>query len=103
MDDKDTTLIPDNDSSLLAGKLQRIADYERGRRKSVPRVIRSIWRTRAYAAFYRWYGPKADPWLYRKTQGRGATARFPDPAPYYHGCQVGIAAADAPDLRARRG
>jgi deazaflavin-dependent oxidoreductase (nitroreductase family) len=72
MDDKGTTLIPDNDTSPLADKLQRIADYERGRRKTVPGVIRSVWRTRAYAAFYRWYGPKADPRLYRKTQGRAA-------------------------------
>jgi len=70
--DKDTTLIPDNGTSPLAEKLQRIAAYERGRRKTVPGVIRSAGRTRAWAAFYRRYGPKADPWLLRKTQGRAA-------------------------------
>ena len=62
-----------HDISPLAGKLQRIADYERGRRPTVSRVIRSAGRTRAWAAFYRWYGPKADPWLLRKTQGQAAT------------------------------
>jgi deazaflavin-dependent oxidoreductase (nitroreductase family) len=72
MDDKDTMLVPGNDTPPPAGKLQRIAGYERGRRPTVPRAIRSVGRTRAYAAFYRWYGPKADPWLLRKTQGRAA-------------------------------
>jgi deazaflavin-dependent oxidoreductase (nitroreductase family) len=72
MDDKDTTLIRDNGTSPLAEKLQRIADYERGRRKTVPGVIRSAGRTRAWAAFYRRYGPKADPWLLHKTHGRAA-------------------------------
>ncbi len=72
MNDKDTTLIPDKDAPPLAERLQRIADHEHGRRPTVPRVIRSMWRTRDYAAFYRRYGPKADPWLYHKTQGRAA-------------------------------
>ena len=48
MNDNDTTLIPDN--SALAGKLQRIADHERGRRTTVPRVTQSAGRTRAFAA-----------------------------------------------------
>lgn len=56
----------------LAEKLQRVADYERGLRPAVPRVIRAVGRTRAFAAFYRRYGPMADPWLFRKTQGRAA-------------------------------
>ena len=61
-----------NETSPLAEKLQRIADHERGRRTTVPRVIQSVGRTRAFAAFYRRYGPKADPWLFRKTEGRAA-------------------------------
>ncbi len=71
MNDNDTTIIPDNDSTPLAATLQRIADHERGRR-TPSRAIRSLGRTRAYAAFYRHYGPKADPWLLRKTQGQAA-------------------------------
>ena len=66
------------DASSLAGKLRRIADYERGRRTSVPRLIQSAGRTRAFAACYRRYGPKADPWLFRKTRGQaGARLGFP--------------------------
>ena len=72
MDGEDAASVPDNDTSPLAVKLQRIGGYERRRRPTVPRVIQWVGRTRAYAAFYRWYGPKADPWLLRKTQGRGA-------------------------------
>ena len=48
MNDNDTTLIPDN--SPLADKLQRIADHERGLRTTVPGVIQSGGRTRAFAA-----------------------------------------------------
>jgi deazaflavin-dependent oxidoreductase (nitroreductase family) len=61
------------DTSPLTEKLQRIADHERGLRPGLPRVIKAAGRTRAWAAFYRWYGPKADPWLFRKTHGRAAT------------------------------
>lgn len=60
-----------HDTSPLDEKLQRIADHER-RLRSVPHVLQSAGRTRAFAAFYRRYGPKADPWLFRKTQGRAA-------------------------------
>ncbi len=62
-----------HDTSSLSEKLQRIADYERGLRPTLPRVFISAGRTRAWAAFYRWYGPKADPWLYHMTQGQAAT------------------------------
>jgi hypothetical protein len=49
--DNDTTLIPDNkDIPPLAEELQRIADHERGRRTTAPRVIRSAGRTQASAA-----------------------------------------------------
>jgi len=49
--DNDTTLIPDNkDTPPLAGELQRIADHERGRRTTAPRVIQSAGRTQAFAA-----------------------------------------------------
>lgn len=71
MNDNDTTFIPGSDGSALTGKLQRIADYERGL-KTIPRVFQSAGRTRAFAAFYRWFGPKADPWLFHKTRGRAA-------------------------------
>jgi hypothetical protein len=52
MNDNDTTLIPDN--SLLVGKLQRIADHERGVRTTVPGRIQSVGRTRAFAAGREW-------------------------------------------------
>jgi Domain of unknown function (DUF1707)/Domain of unknown function (DUF4190) len=48
MDNNDTTLIQDN--SPLVGKLQRIADHERGERTMVPGRIQSVGRTRAFAA-----------------------------------------------------
>jgi hypothetical protein len=47
MNDNDTTLIPGNHTPPLAEKFQRIADHERGRRTTVPCVLRSVWRTRA--------------------------------------------------------
>ena len=48
--DSDTTLIPDNqDISPLAGEWQRIADHERARRTTTPRVIRSAGHTQAFA------------------------------------------------------
>jgi Domain of unknown function (DUF1707)/Domain of unknown function (DUF4190) len=49
--DNDTTLIADNkDTPPLADELQRIADYERGRRTTAPRVIQSAGRTQAFGA-----------------------------------------------------
>jgi hypothetical protein len=49
--DNDTTLIPDNkDTPPPADELQRIADNQRGRRTTTPRVIRSAGRTQAFAA-----------------------------------------------------
>ena len=50
MNDHDTTFIPGNDTPLVADKLQRIADHERGLRTTVPGVIRSAGRTQAFAA-----------------------------------------------------
>jgi hypothetical protein len=48
--DNDTTLIPDDkDTPPLADELQRIADHERGRRTTAPRVIQSAGRTQAFA------------------------------------------------------
>ncbi len=61
-----------HETSPLDEKLRRIADHERRLRPTVPHVLQSAGRTRAFAAFYRRYGPKADPWLFRKTQGRAA-------------------------------
>jgi Domain of unknown function (DUF1707)/Domain of unknown function (DUF4190) len=49
--DNDTTLIPDNkDTPPLADELQRMADNERGRRTTTPRMIQSAGRTQAFAA-----------------------------------------------------
>ena len=77
MNDNDTTHIPGSDTTPLDEKFKRIADYERGL-KPTPRVLLAVGRTRAFAAFYRRYGPKADPWLFRKTQGRaGLRIGFP--------------------------
>ena len=46
-----TTLIPANQATPpLADELQRIADYEGGRRTTAPRVIQSAGRTQAFAA-----------------------------------------------------
>ena len=50
MNDHDTTLIPDNDTPPLADELQRIAGSERGLRTTVPGVIQSVGRTKAFAA-----------------------------------------------------
>jgi len=50
VNDNDTTFIPGNDTPPLADKLQRIADHERGLRTSVPGVLQSGGRTRAFAA-----------------------------------------------------
>jgi deazaflavin-dependent oxidoreductase (nitroreductase family) len=69
------------DGSSLDDKLQRVAAHERGLRETpVTRVLRRAGRTRAFAAFYRRYGPKADPWLMRKTQGRIVSRFFGLPA-----------------------
>jgi Domain of unknown function (DUF1707)/Domain of unknown function (DUF4190) len=51
MNNNDTTFIPDNkDAPSLADELQRIADHERGRRTTAPRVIQSVGRAEAFAA-----------------------------------------------------
>ena len=50
MTDNDTTLIPDDGTSPLADELQRIADHERGRRTTAPRVIQAVGRTQAFIA-----------------------------------------------------
>ena len=50
MNDKDTTLMPDNDTPSLADELQRIADHERGRRPTAHRVIQPVGRTGALTA-----------------------------------------------------
>ena len=50
MNDDDTTLIPDNDTPPLADEWQRIADHERGRRTTAPRVIQPVGRTQALTA-----------------------------------------------------
>lgn len=66
--------MPTTDASAPDERLRRIAAFERQlRRTPVTRVICLVGRTRAFAAFYRRYGPKADPWLLRKTHGQGAT------------------------------
>jgi hypothetical protein len=48
MNENDTTLIPDDDTPPLAGK--STADRERGPRTTVPGVIQSVGRPRAFAA-----------------------------------------------------
>ena len=50
MNDNDTTLIPGNDTPPPADKSQRIAGHEHGRRTTVPGMIQSAGRTRAFAA-----------------------------------------------------
>ncbi len=50
MNDNDPTLIPDNGTPSLADELQRIADHERGRRTTAPRVIQSVGRAQAFTA-----------------------------------------------------
>ena len=50
MNDDDTTLIPDNDTPLLADESPRIADHERGRRTTAPRVIQPVGRAQAVTA-----------------------------------------------------
>ena len=50
MNDNDTTVIPGNDTPPPADRLQRISDHERGLRTTVPGVIQSVGRNRAFAA-----------------------------------------------------
>jgi Domain of unknown function (DUF1707)/Domain of unknown function (DUF4190) len=50
MNDDDTTLIPDNDTPPLADEWQPIADHERGRRTTAPRVIQPVGRAQAVTA-----------------------------------------------------
>jgi hypothetical protein len=50
MNDNDATFTPGNGTPPPAGKLQRIADHERGRRAAVPGVIQSAGRPLAFAA-----------------------------------------------------
>jgi Domain of unknown function (DUF1707)/Domain of unknown function (DUF4190) len=50
MNDNDSTLIPHDDTPPSADKSQWIADHERGLQTTVPRVIQSVGRTRAFAA-----------------------------------------------------
>ena len=89
MKDNDTTVILGNDTPPLAENLQRIADHERGLR-TIP-AIRSAGRTRAFAAFYRRFGPKSDPWLFHKTHGQAALRLgFPELLVTDYGRQVGL-------------
>ena len=50
MTDNDTTLIPGNDTPPLADELHRIAEHERRRRTTAPRVIQAAGRTQAFTA-----------------------------------------------------
>jgi hypothetical protein len=49
-DNDDTTLIPGNDTLPPADKMQRSLGHERGLRTTVPGVVQSVGRTRAFAA-----------------------------------------------------
>ncbi len=58
-------------SASLDEKLQRVTEFERGRKTTViTRLLRRAGPTRAFAAVYRRLGPAVDPWLMRKTDGR---------------------------------
>jgi deazaflavin-dependent oxidoreductase (nitroreductase family) len=51
--------------------LQRIAEYEATvRPRPLTRLLRVISRWRAFAWFYRRVGPRIDPWLMKRWQGR---------------------------------
>jgi deazaflavin-dependent oxidoreductase (nitroreductase family) len=66
----------EDDTSARAVKLRRVADFERSLRPTpVTSVLRKIGQTRAFASIYRRFGPRVDPWLIRRTQGR-ITTRF---------------------------
>ena len=55
----------------LDERLQRVTEFERGRRTTVlTRLLKRIGPTRAFAAVYKRLGPAVDPWLMRKTHGR---------------------------------
>ena len=65
----------------LAEKLDRVAAYERAvRPTAVTRALVRLGPTRAFAALYHRYGPRADPWLYRHSGGRIASRLFGLPA-----------------------
>ena len=100
MNDNDTTLIPGSDSSALAGKLQRIADYERGL-KTIPRVLQSAGRTPGVRRFLPPVRTESRSLAVSQDPGPGrAAARFARSASHHNGCQVGAAPGDVADLRA---
>jgi deazaflavin-dependent oxidoreductase (nitroreductase family) len=62
-------------------QLQRVADFERQLRATpFTRVLRGLGRTRGFAFVYRRFGPKADPWLLHRSQGRFVSRFFGLPA-----------------------
>ena len=62
--------MPD-DPPALDARLHEVAEYEATlRHTSHTGALRSLGTTKAFAAAYRRIGPKLDPWLMRKSQGR---------------------------------
>ena len=90
MDDKDTTSVPDNDTSPLAVKLQRIGGYERGRLPIVPRVIQWVGAHAGVRRLLSLVRAESRSLAAPQDAGPGSAAdRFPGTAPYYYGRQVG--------------
>lgn len=69
----------------LRAQLDRVAAYEAGRRKTLMnRILQRIGPTRPFIAVYRRLGPRIDPWLNRRTDGKVATKVYGFPALVLH-------------------
>jgi deazaflavin-dependent oxidoreductase (nitroreductase family) len=65
------------DSSALGSRLREVAEYEATLRHTpLTSALRSLGRTKAFAAVFRRLGPKVDPWLGRRTRGRIAARLY---------------------------
>ena len=70
-----------DEPSELSARLHRVAEYEeRIHHTPLTSMLRSLGRTRGFAAVYRRIGPTLDPWLMRKSRGRAITRLYGLPA-----------------------
>ncbi len=69
-----------DDPSTRDARLRQVAEYEATlRQTSYARTLRLLGSTKSFAAVYRRIGPKLDPWLMHKSQGRIFTRVYGTP------------------------
>jgi len=72
-------------SPAVADQLTRIAEFEAGARPTpVTAVLRTVGQTKLFARVYRRVGPRVDPWLLRRDQGRAIAKVYGLPALLLH-------------------